>query len=325
MVSAEATAMGVVHDELLSAVQDRVPLTLLVYSHCSTITPDGYFLSSASKDGVPMLRHGETGDWYGSFQGHKGAVWSCVLNEPALLCATGSADFSARVWDACSGGQLQEFVHPHIVRSVNFSHHSNKLATGCADKLIRLFDLGAPEEAPATLQGCEAAVRSMVWLQDDKILACVCNDKPGINIFDMRTMQLAHTIPTEAAPATSIDVTFDQQYMTTAEGKTVRVFDTSTLKLVKGFTLDHMAEAASFCPSKGKLVAGGEDMWIHLYDFATGKELEVNKGHHGPVHTLRFAPTYDSYASGSEDGTIRIWYLDGDADAAEESTNGKAA
>lgn len=60
----------------------------------------------------------------------QGAVWSCVLNQPALLCATGSADFSARVWDACSGSQVHELPHKHIVRATAFSHNTNKLATG---------------------------------------------------------------------------------------------------------------------------------------------------------------------------------------------------
>ncbi|GAB4819854.1 hypothetical protein N2152v2_006900 [Parachlorella kessleri] len=257
-----------------------------------------------------MLRNGESGDWVGTFQGHKGAVWSCVLNDPALLAATASADFSARVWNAVTGDELHKFDHKHVVRSVAFSHGSStaQLATGGLEKLVRLYDLERPDAEPTTVGPAVDSLRSLLFLSGNALLLAAYVDNPNVDVFDLRTQQVVRTVESSGA-VTSVDVTPCGKYLVTADGTEVCVRSASSFDLVKSLPMPYPVESASYCPERGKLVAGGADMWVHLYDFETGEQVDCSKGHHGPVHCVRFAPGGATYASGSEDGTIRICHL----------------
>ena len=55
-------------------------------------------------------------------------------------------------------------------------------------------------------------------------------------------------------------------------------WDGNKLEQRKSFSQDWKVESASFCPGRGRFVVGGEDMYAHLYEYATGTELECNRG-----------------------------------------------
>ncbi|CAI5504269.1 unnamed protein product [Closterium sp. Naga37s-1] len=279
---------------------------------------------SAIKDGKPMIRNGETGDWIGTFEGHKGAVWGACLDRPALLAATASADFTARIWDALTGDEKHKLEHKHIVRTVDFSKDSRQLLTGGAEKVVRVFDLARPDAGPTlSLEGMAGPVRCARWHNDDRWILVTCNDVAGVKVFDARSKDVVGMMATDGAclsmdisPAAGGGGAGGSAFITTADGSTVKIFDAHSLQEVKSHRLPHQAESASYIPSTNRFVAGGEDLWVRVFDYETGQQLECHKGHHGALHSIhsrlhciRFAPDALSYASGSEDGTIRIWKL----------------
>lgn len=258
-----------------------------------------------------MLRNGETGDWIGTFQGHKGAVWACVLNDPAMIAATASADFTARVWNAITGDELHQFQHKHIVRTAAFAHGPTapQLVTGGPEKLLRIFDLGQPSSAPVEIAGAPDSIRCAAWIDNNNSLVVSYLDKPGLDIWDIRSGSVVNSLEAPTA-VTSVEITSNGK-LVTADGSGVDIRDLETLALIRRIPIsDYEVESATFCEEKERVVAGGKDMWVHVYDSISGEEIECCRGHHGPVHCVRFAPGGATFSSGSEDGTIRIWQTD---------------
>jgi len=288
-----------------------------------------YLLVSSCKDGNPMLRDW-TGDWIGTFIGHKGAVWCTKLSADTSKAATGSADFTAKVWDTYTGAVLHSFPHNHIVRTVAISPNASHLLTAGHEKKIRLFDLTRPDANPVVLtkEGSDVShdgvIRSVVW-DRARAVAVSAGDDRMVRWWDLRSQQETHCM-TVPDPITSMALSLEMETLCLTAGKSAAFLPLEPPPSTKSIlppptapgeepgalhvvSMKYSPTSASIHPLWGdRFVTGSaDDPWVRVHGYPFGEELEVLKGHHGPVHCVQYSPDGEMYASGSEDGTIRLW------------------
>ncbi|KAI0018023.1 WD40 repeat-like protein [Xylariomycetidae sp. FL0641] len=307
---------------------------------------DVYYLISACKDGNPMLRDGQTGDWIGTFIGHKGAVWQARLSPDATTAATASADFTAKIWDTHTGDLLLTLQHDHIVRAVAYApDNSDLLATGGMEKKLRIFDLtemrpqdtadgsgdsnsSAPPAATILASSAfeigagvhTAPIKFVVWTRDPNIIVTASDntlrwiDLPSRSVVKQEVLEgeigscelcsLAQEYTSET------DVGGGNPVLSVAAGKSVYFWGgLQATEELKRIALGFKVASVALDP-RGRKVLVGEDIpatWARVFNWDDGGEIDIHKGHHGPVWSVAFSPDGKLYATGSEDGTIKMW------------------
>ncbi len=242
-------------------------------------------------------------------------MWSARLNADATRAATGSADFTVKVWDAIAGTVLATLEHGHVVRSVDFSSDGARLATGGQDKKLRVFDMAALDAPPAVVIECPERIRKVAWSRDDARVY-TGSDDGAVRAYAVGGGGGGGALVAEAhlhagGGVADLELSPDGATLTVAAAREVLLLDAASLAVRARHRLPYTVEAASLHPGGGKrFVAGGSDVHVHVHDADSGAELACHKGHHGTVHCVRFAPDGETYASGASDAIIRIWRLD---------------
>ncbi|EGD75419.1 hypothetical protein PTSG_06495 [Salpingoeca rosetta] len=284
----------------LSCVGHTRPVLQLAYSG---MTPDGIFLVSASKDGKPMLRNGQTGDWIGTFEDHDGAVWGVDIDVMGQRVMTGSADFSAKLFDATRGQVIQTLQHPHIVKAVSLSPDVNLVATACGDKKVRLFDLRANQDGHVISTHDQVINRVLFTADGNHILS---GGEDGI----IRTYDRTNSAEMNTMIGDPI-----KDLCRKADGRILASCSSSIKRLdITGTSVEHTVQVptpvytAAAHHAEDMLVWGGEDQLVHVCTEDGAVQDELNK-HFGAVHCVRFSPDGQSFSSCSEDGTLLLWQV----------------
>jgi WD40 repeat protein len=207
--------------------------------------------------------------------------------------------------------------HTHIVYSVAFSPDGRLLASGSADKTIKLWDVATGREV-RTLTGHIDDVNSVAFSPDGRLLASGSADKT-IKLWDVASGREVRTLFGHTGDVNSVAFSPDGRLLASgSDDWTIKLWDVATGSLVRTLTGHTWAvDSVAFSPD-GRLLASGScgryesgrgcsQGEIKLWEVATGREVRTLTGHTDWVRSVAFSPDGRLLASGSRDATIKLW------------------
>ncbi|TDG44554.1 hypothetical protein AWZ03_009026 [Drosophila navojoa] len=278
----------------------------------SKVCESGYYLASACRDGKVMLRHGDTGDWVGTFQQNGQPILSVDINADATRLASGGDDCVARIWDAVDGKQLTKMVLNSTVRCVALSSKSDYLAVGCldrktghrTDKVLYMYALERAE-SPMSFAGQARGVRDVIFCRDDRAMLSSSHDR-SIRLWDRISGKQVHSISLPHH-AKSLELCADGRTVSIAYGHSVVFVDVDRFEVLRHHKLPIRLIGVSLHPEKKTHVCAGSNRWIYKCDYATGEVLETFYAHERHMHCIKYSPDGEVYASSAADGGLRLW------------------
>jgi WD40 repeat protein len=234
-----------------------------------------------------------------------------VLNDNAQVFSVG-ADNKARVWKPAA---VRVYVgHQGPIFAVAVHPNGSQIATGSADKTMRIFDVNGGNEI-RKLEGFGDAVRALAYTNDQQKLVAGSTDKT-IRTYNAGNGQPMLTYPAGGA-VFSLSVGSDHKTLAAglADPPSVKVFDLSLPDPAKaefanlsGFGGPVLGVAVG--ADNQSVLSASEDKSVKIWSVPPPGPFKNLAGHGGQIYSVAWSPDSKKLATGASDKSFRIWDIE---------------
>jgi len=246
-------------------------------------SPDGRRVLTISDDSTGRLWEAKSGTYLCALKGHTGPVWDADFDSSGQLIATASDDMTARLWDGFTGRALA-VLRGHVgqVNAIRFHPKESRLATISEDGTAR------------------------IWASDNL---------PPSSTSQIPDIQAIHTVALQMEMPRWLEFANGGSCLIVASraGRLVN-FNASTGEIIQGpietyYESEGLAVSTSSNYSRIILATKNSEALFNTLDpnLHLSPSFEVFRGHRNYVTCAAFRPGGDRFATGSADGSVRVW------------------
>ncbi|KAI1331802.1 eukaryotic translation initiation factor 3 subunit I [Xylariaceae sp. FL0255] len=299
--------------------------------------PDGDLLFSVSKDQQICVWFAHNGERLGTYKGHVGAIWTVDCDPTSTMIASGSADNTMRLWEIKTGRLIKTWEFPTAVKRVEFSPDGKQLLAVTEKRMGHLGtivvlpinpDVNAEQSDERDLTiVCDESKATVAGWSYLSLYIIAGHEDGSVSQYDAKTGDLLENVPIHELNMQVTDLQWSEDrtfFITASKDKTARLLAARDLELLKTYPADTPLNSASITPKKDYVILGGGQAAMDVtttsarqgkfearfYHLVFEDEIGRVRGHFGPLNTVAANPTGKSYASGGEDGYVRIHHFD---------------
>lgn len=298
---------------------------------------EGDLIFSVAKDRSASVWYSFNGERLGTFEGHEGTIWTIDIDANTEIVLTGSADTTIKLWKAQNGQNVFTWKAKIPVRKVELGHSDSKFLAVIDAVMghpgsIQIYnlnreDLADQEVQPVTeiitREGFEK-VTAAGWSYLSKYI--IAGHADGrVSKYDGFTGEYISSEYAHEGPITDLQFSEDRTYfITSSKDKSAKILNVDDLTTLKKYKADAPMNSAAITPLKNFVILGGgqDAKDVTTTSASQGKfearfyhkifedEIGRVKGHFGPLNYVAIHPKGTGYASGGEDGYVRVHNFD---------------